>query len=602
MKLLEDLKREVQESYVLVEVKKKKQNIDWTAIADAAVAIEKTIEDKQADFDRAKAEMEFCDRAMSLVATLKDSHFRLNTANPRPFITNGLKLSLIDGKVYVRAVAKEVKGMNILSAEVEESYSSLSLGDEVISIDGKPPLELAESMEKYVSASSDSFRKSEAVSSLSTRNFLYPTKNVSTYEVKRSGKTTLVKLPYFYGSSDNSYNYTKSDAGSFYLHSLNIAPLTNVRLKWLESEGRFDLKSALEWIGHNFTRAPNEMIGGKTWYEFKGGAAIKEEPVIRTGIYIDNKGTSFGILQLFSFSQPALMSENGDVQLFSSVLHDALAIMKEKKLPLILDLRYNNGGISGNANLLFKAVAKPGTYTAPTFGARVTESLQKILENFPNAMLPTNSNAVEDIREKIRHASLSEEYVYEDRIPITVEEDSGFAMPVFALVTENCVSACDIAAHLLQTHKAATLIGTQTNGTGAGFLGGALADVSIDRSVTTRIPNIFFGRFVGVNSAVGSIEEISKLNLENEPIVADIKYTETLTEDYQNNSTGWLKKTSEVYHQQKIKSPLQTLVGAILDATETRPPSTKSADDNTTQPIIRPFTRSDDTPTSPTAQ
>jgi hypothetical protein len=126
----------------------------------------------------------------------------------------------------------------------------------------------------------------------------------------------------------------------------------------------------------------------------------------------------------------------------------------------------------------------------------------------------------------------------------------GYSNKIVALVTADCISACDKMSFLLKSSKRATIIGTHSNGTGAGFLSMS-ADFNTQWSdplhvLDTQIPNYLFGvpgdDFMTTVFAEGSEE---KLCSENHPTVADVPYAPTMKDVVQNN-IGWLEKAAEV--------------------------------------------------------
>ena len=116
-----------------------------------------------------------------------------------------------------------------------------------------------------------------------------------------------------------------------------------------------------------------------------------------------------------------------------------------------------------------------------------------------------------------------------------------------------CISACDGLAILLKVGHRATLIGTTTNGTGAGFIGdGVFEDVQWrDRYqvVSLRIPNRLFGYGGALGQHVFSDPNaFIDMNSENRPVAADITYDSTLS-DVTNNSEGWYTKAIDTLNQ-----------------------------------------------------
>ena len=128
-------------------------------------------------------------------------------------------------------------------------------------------------------------------------------------------------------------------------------------------------------------------------------------------------------------------------------------------------------------------------------------------------------------------------------------EVGGYDQEVIALISPNCISACDGMALLLEKAGRAKVIGTTTNGTGAGFIGSAPFDnVQMrDRNqvVSLRIPNRMFGPGGEIGRHVfDEADAYLKYNSENRPVVAPQQYVETL-EDFTDKSAGWYRTALE---------------------------------------------------------
>ena len=129
-------------------------------------------------------------------------------------------------------------------------------------------------------------------------------------------------------------------------------------------------------------------------------------------------------------------------------------------------------------------------------------------------------------------------------------EVGGYEQKVVALISPMCISACDGMGLLLKASKRATLIGTTTNGTGAGFIGTEAFQGShwVDhlQLVSLRIPNRLFGPAGVVGKRVfNEPDAYIKYNSENQPVIADSHYVES-TDDIQNHSSKWYEKALEV--------------------------------------------------------
>ena len=127
----------------------------------------------------------------------------------------------------------------------------------------------------------------------------------------------------------------------------------------------------------------------------------------------------------------------------------------------------------------------------------------------------------------------------------------GYDKKIVALITPNCISACDITSFILKASGRATLIGTHSNGTGAGFMstGEISNDWEDDHKVfSTTIPNLLFGlpgSKTDTETLVFEKDSVERLDTENRPTFADVQYW-TTNKDIQNKNIGWLEKAAEV--------------------------------------------------------
>jgi hypothetical protein len=124
----------------------------------------------------------------------------------------------------------------------------------------------------------------------------------------------------------------------------------------------------------------------------------------------------------------------------------------------------------------------------------------------------------------------------------------GFNNKIVALVTADCISACDKMASLLKTSKRATIIGTTSNGTGAGYRSTSELDTKWTDSLRvfeSQIPNYLFGEAGDVDTRIFGEDSVFELNLENKPTIADVLYRPTF-KDFGKNNLGWIEKALEV--------------------------------------------------------
>jgi C-terminal processing protease CtpA/Prc len=564
IQIINDLLKTVELEYAPLQVKEKRIGLNLSQIKSEAIAAEQSVENvliaqetrsnpevraKIAGL-QAKSNMEFLDRMQLLVAKFQDSHFSIQERISRPMVYNGLRLRRVQGMVVIGGMDKRFFGM--VQKLSGSDLSAIKIGDQVISIDGVNVEDKINELKKYISGSSDEFRESQAIRSLTLRNLFYPTKNYMTIEFKSAGT---FKLPYFQNTVAGET--PRLDANQ-YLQSLGIPSdsmaigmtFNTATRQWVDSGMQFDGYSP--WKLH-------ANLKGLVEYADDGGS-----PGMRTGYFMKN-GKTYGVLQLLTFHTKNL--KNGDnSQSFLDAIRGFVAELKDNGMPLILDLRNNPGGNGNFPAAVLGILSKTGlVYGGSTSGYRMTPYIRQLEEGglFQEVV-------AEDVSGGITMDTFTNmlQTTIDNRKEVTpmfsysaVENDpkiGGFDNKIVALITADCVSACDMMSSLLKSSKRATLIGTHSNGTGAGFLStSSTYDSGLNtqwtdslRVFSSQIPNHLFGRsgdpevrFFGENS-------VYDMDLENDPTIADIQYTPQ-AKDFIKNNLGWLDKAVETIENLK---------------------------------------------------
>ncbi len=225
----------------------------------------------------------------------------------------------------------------------------------------------------------------------------------------------------------------------------------------------------------------------------------------------------------------------------------------------------------GNGNypaILLGHLAKTGErYPNNTSAFRITRLFRQIVEMADSGQLPNVDEidgfdvAVDLMREAIKNRKdYTSAFAKGTGSVEPSEEVAGFDLPIVALVTPECISACDGQSMLLKGSGRAKIIGTHSNGTGAGFFAdGPYSTKWQDEYsvVTMNVPSYLFG-FPGKLDQVVYRDEDAyyNFNSENRPTVADIEYKPSL-DDYLNDGIGWFNKAIEVINAQKTSDVIR---------------------------------------------
>ncbi|MEA9355906.1 S41 family peptidase [Bacteriovorax sp. PP10] len=561
--VLKDLLKTVELQYALLPLKKQLIGLNYEKLKADAIAAEEASDDILLDtkdrknselrdrvaFLQASSNMDFIDRMTVLIAQFKDTHFGIYDKIARPFIYTGLRFYRIDGKIVVSQL--ETKFLGMASKLSGADLSTIKIGDEVISIDGVPVEDKIKELKPYISGSSDDFIDSEAIRSLTLRNVKYEKKNFIRVVFKNAGT---IKLPIF--SNSTMSDTPRLDAITF-LNKFEIPSDTSsigitfdqTLKKWTDSD--------MSFIGYRASKIAKNLKDLKEYVSDSGSAAI------RTGYFI-NKGKTYAVLQVLTFSAPKV--KNGENALaFIDALRNFVLEVKESEVPLILDLRVNNGGNGSYPSKLMSMLIADtkAEFASSTEALRMTQYIRQINEGYlvqRVAAEDENEGMTIDMMKDLIDTALdnNDEYTPMHVMAGTMKADpkvGGFPNKIVTLVSPDCISACDKTAFLIQSTKRSPIIGSHSNGTGAGFTSSNELNTQwSDRlnMFSATVPNYLFGRPGALGTLVFGENSVLEMCSENKPTPADIQYKATAL-DLNRENLGWLQKAAEVLESNNVQ-------------------------------------------------
>jgi len=548
VEVLNDIYKQTKAEYALWEIKKRRIGVDGDQVFTDAIELEKSIVDTNEPFLQARANLDFITRVKETIAKFQDTHFGIRPLLNTPWVLNGLDANLVEGKIIVTGFYDKVLAKTISLSDDGTRISKIDIGDEVVSIDGVKATEFAASLEKFIDGSSEGFRKKTAGNLVMARYFDYPTKPYSDFEikVKKLDKVIKVRLPWY--ASDKT---DRKDA-LYYFKQAGFPTLDAFRFKWNETKRTWEKDRSLKFRGFNGAALPHGAIELENWTS----AAVGGSSIVRSALILED-AKAYGFLQINSFSVRELF-KGTDKKDFISAIRGAVKYFKEQNLQIILDLR-NNGGGNGNfpEQVLSLLTEEDKVYQNTTWAKRITRYTRQFIDYYLTDELYreiSNEQFWQEMMDQI-YISVNEN---NDHTPaITegiVEADKlvkGFDKKIVALISPSCISACDIMSMLLKDSKRATLIGTTSNGTGAGYWSNDKLSTNFEdryHIFNTNIPNSLFGYPGEAGIGVYGKDSAYELNSENRPVLADIEYLETM-KDIKKDSEGWIKKAIEVLNQ-----------------------------------------------------
>ncbi len=554
IQILNELFRSIELEYALLIIKEKRIGLNFSDLKSRAINEERSVQsillstESRADQEiknkiailQAKSNLDFLDRVQKIIAEFQDTHFNVNERISRPMIYAGLRFRRVEGRIVLAAMDVKYKGLaeNLSGTDL----SQIRLGDELVKIDGVGVEDKINQLKNYISGSTDEFRDSTAIRSLSLRNILYPARNFIVFEFKNAGT---FKLPIFANTPIGST--PRLDALT-YLKSIGVTLDTSLISTTYDSNTKKWVESGLNFEGYSPWKLHANLKDLKEYKDDSGG------PGLRTG-YIFKNGKMYGVMQLLTFYTKNL-TINNEAKPFVDAIRNFILELKENGAPLIFDLRLNGGGNGAFPTQVMSILAREGeVYGGSTSGFRMTSYIRNIEE--PGLF---QELVAEDITEGITIDDYSR--MLDDAIsnrkahtpmfnfaPIFPDPKvKGFNNKIVALVTADCISACDKMASLLKTSRRGTIIGTSSNGTGAGYRSSSELDTKWTDSLRvfeSQIPNYLFGEAGDVDTRIFGEDSVFELNLENKPTIADVLYRPTF-KDFGKNNIGWIEKAVEV--------------------------------------------------------
>jgi len=547
------LKEALLNQYSLVHLKEERilardgQTFNTVAHLDNCIRIEEETDDV--------SDLHFIDRLMQCIAGFEDTHLGLSPRIDTPSVATGLLIREIDGKYYIHA--RDATLLNYLkqSGAGDEIDDITAIGNEVLLVDGQSPAQLAKHYEKYSRSSSDGFRKTRADQSIMYRSYDYPTKNFVELVVKSPTKTYHYKLPWW--ASSNTQD--RLDAKE-YFQKIGIPTSERVHVLSKSSKSELFKQTEENFDGYAGYFESNPIVEDSVFSPLVEFNSEENDKAARMGV-LTEKNKSFCYLQLLTFSAEKLIPTGtavSDAKSYLDTVKDFVMFCKNKDLDLVMDLRSNNGGYGNYPYEVLSYIAKPDTKLGgKVISYRANQNSARLISTFI-AHPELNTGDLTDIDERSLleiERVLPLNQLMTGTLPvqdaITPDpEVGGYTGKVIGLITPSCISACDGMAALLKRSGRGILIGTHSNGTGAGFMASEYLSPIYEDSyaeISVRIPNYQFGYSSHPFSSLDSFDYQSKANeyfTENMPTVADIQL-DTTFEDIVKTKHTWLDAVME---------------------------------------------------------
>jgi len=393
------------------------------------------------DIESPESHLAWLDRMRECSAQFQDTHLELTSIEDTTWISLGITLREWNGRFYIESIYPQFlaqqNGVSLLH--------DLQPGTEVIELNGRPIEQALNDLLPLIGGSSPLYRRQEALRRLTERNFAYPDSPHLTLLLAEQKILQLTWAADFDSSSHAISRIALQQRGfiqSNDLPWLSVNPLSSSTPNLKRYQGYYDETPPLP---------PSALKRLRFFYEKSNLSPALS--FVAVNQKEDGVQVPFCYLQLASFNDDRVIGIGRKSRAYSKPLRKFLRQCQRAKLPLVLDLRNNGGGYISLGSQAFRALLPKRTRAS----ARSTWAYRE-----------------SELYQDIRDGYFEGQYWGENSLEVLPAERAdrrvrGFSGSVLALTTPYCISSCDRLAALLKISGRAQMVGTATNGTGAGF-------------------------------------------------------------------------------------------------------------------------------------
>lgn len=491
------------------------------------------------------SDLHFIDRVRMCIAAFQDTHFAASARTPMAGVSVGFLVRKIGGKYIIVAIQKELLNYVAQISDDKELDKVIAIGNEVLEVDGQSPAKLAEHYQAYIGSSSPGHRTIAAETAIFARSFDYPTKKNVQVKIKSATQTYDYELPWWASLAARNRLDT-----SEYFKKVGIPVSDRVKM-FLDADGKVDWKTVqLNYKGYLDSNplVPEDPFRPLVPFKSDSGAIGA-----RLGTIVTTAQT-FCYAQLLTFSSSRLTAPDGTSLSFVDTMRKFVKSCKASGLNLVMDLRSNGGGNGSYPAQILSLLTPSGaklankvmSFRVNTTTARLMAGLMEHPEVAARDLGDVDVRFLEELKSAADLGLPMTNAIPERSGTIADAEVGGYSGKIVVLVTPNCVSACDGMAAILKRSGRATVLGTHTNGTGAGFQGSENLDsgfIDTYDELSIKIPNYQFGYATKAFANLVSVPYASVADdyfTENRPTMADIT-VEATPDDVTGKKNSWLE-------------------------------------------------------------
>jgi len=535
-RVLCDLRTALKAKYSLQEIKEEKMNISLERQLDGCIRREIVSNLAPKKYEGDYPILEFEDRVLRCLSAFWDTHLKMSSQTAKPQVYAGFSLARIGDKFFISSVSKLIA--EDWAKKQPAAAKLLQPGAEVVSVNGISPAKWVSDLSPYIAGSSKRFVAEEAAAAITLRNFAYP--QVGTLEVGIAGRGK-VRIPWW------MVGINQRSATREFFKAAKISSAHNL------SPGiELDMRDGADARGYDHRLPLEEESKLTNFFDDKGSLGL------RLGNF-EQGGRSYCYVQILTFATKRWRIGNpgGRTVTFAAPFEQMAVSCEANKSPLILDLRSNAGGDSGNPAKVLAAFAEAGkSYPSALMSGLLTSHFQDVLAKY--SLGDGFEIEGEETPETLIYSAFKKAVEQEkDYLPFVASpnistslKEGAFGQKIVALVTPQCVSACDLMAGMLKISGRAHLVGTFTNGTGGRFLEIGESPAAgwkddLYGTISVRIPNSLHALLPRLlrdkESGVFDFEGHKGWVMENRPITAHTWYDTGLS-DILGAGAGWREK------------------------------------------------------------
>jgi len=453
------------------------------------------------------------------------------------------------------------------SLPADSLVSQVKLGDEILEINGQTPDAALQELRRLTGSSSLLANEITAAVFFFNRTFSYPRSNKIILKLKNSsGQINTVEMPWVQISRG-----VLDTSASLYDRQIMLLENSNSRSEREATQGTVTTQTVITSeenlfrSEHLLTQSEifSNMTAAKTYFVDNEG---EKEALTHALVRHNNKLACYLRIDTFSLQgagnlKYALYEEVGP----QHVQQDAISVIKSfletcevSNYKLLIDLKHNPGGDPKYALEIYHMLAdqnRPPVSLAINYLIRNgnTNFILQLLSDFN----PTAPSVNHQLLMSAFQRDLSETHGVTDWIVMRPKNTTAvFNQPLTLLTSANCISSCDLFAHMIKNGARGRIVGTATNGTGMGFTAataGSQTALSEFRDTLNyfkvKIPNQAFSTTsasgtnssIEDNNAVGFTLPLADVQIiENRPVQPDVELDFTL-KDYTDGYEDYLR-------------------------------------------------------------